>query len=220
MPARPGDPLTAAVDRSTSRRSTRRQPARSTSRASKIYPKRVARPLPHGSNGSCMAVTLGIYYLTPWLRWDRGPLRARPGGAGRSRQPPLLLLLHRDLAAGILLHRRPADHGRRSALFLVTSLVGRVWCGYTCPQTVWTDLFICRRAADRGRPQRPHASSTRRPGASSKIAQARRQARRSGCSSPSPPAAPGSSISPTRRRCCASSSPARRRRSPTSPSAS
>ena len=28
------------------------------------------------------------------------------------------------------------------ALFLVTSLVGRVWCGYTCPQTVWTDLFM------------------------------------------------------------------------------
>ncbi len=27
-------------------------------------------------------------------------------------------------------------------LFLVTSLVGRVWCGYTCPQTVWTDLFM------------------------------------------------------------------------------
>jgi cytochrome c oxidase accessory protein FixG len=28
------------------------------------------------------------------------------------------------------------------ALFLVTSIAGRVWCGYTCPQTVWTDLMI------------------------------------------------------------------------------
>ena len=28
------------------------------------------------------------------------------------------------------------------SLFLVTSLIGRVWCGYTCPQTVWTDLFM------------------------------------------------------------------------------
>ena len=27
-------------------------------------------------------------------------------------------------------------------LFLVTSLFGRAWCGYACPQTVWTDLFI------------------------------------------------------------------------------
>jgi cytochrome c oxidase accessory protein FixG len=27
-------------------------------------------------------------------------------------------------------------------LFLVTALAGRVWCGFTCPQTVWTDLFM------------------------------------------------------------------------------
>ena len=27
-------------------------------------------------------------------------------------------------------------------LFLATSLAGRVWCGFTCPQTVWTDLFM------------------------------------------------------------------------------
>ena len=27
-------------------------------------------------------------------------------------------------------------------LFTVTSLVGRLWCGYTCPQTVWTAIFM------------------------------------------------------------------------------
>jgi polyferredoxin len=27
-------------------------------------------------------------------------------------------------------------------LFLITSVVGRAWCGYTCPQTVWVDLFL------------------------------------------------------------------------------
>jgi len=27
-------------------------------------------------------------------------------------------------------------------LFFVTALAGRLWCGYTCPQTVWTELFI------------------------------------------------------------------------------
>jgi cytochrome c oxidase accessory protein FixG len=27
-------------------------------------------------------------------------------------------------------------------LFLMTSVAGRVWCGYACPQTVWTDLFL------------------------------------------------------------------------------
>lgn len=27
-------------------------------------------------------------------------------------------------------------------LFLITSAVGRAWCGYACPQTVWVDLFL------------------------------------------------------------------------------
>jgi len=28
------------------------------------------------------------------------------------------------------------------ALFTFTTLVGRIWCGYTCPQTVWTAIFM------------------------------------------------------------------------------
>lgn len=88
-----------------------------------------------------MAVTLGIYYLTPWIRWDRGP--ALPD------QAVLLDLANRRFyffwieiwphefyfVAGLLIM---AGLG----LFLFTSALGRVWCGYTCPQTVWTDLFI------------------------------------------------------------------------------
>ena len=27
-------------------------------------------------------------------------------------------------------------------LFTVTSVVGRIWCGYTCPQTIWTAIFM------------------------------------------------------------------------------
>jgi cytochrome c oxidase accessory protein FixG len=88
-----------------------------------------------------MAVTLGIYYLTPWIRWDRGP--ALPD------QAVLVDMAHRRFyffwieiwphefyfIAGLLIM---AGLG----LFLFTSALGRVWCGYTCPQTVWTDLFI------------------------------------------------------------------------------
>ncbi len=88
-----------------------------------------------------LIVTLGIYYITPWIRWDRGP--SLPD------QAVLLDLASRRFyffwieiwphefyfVAGLLIM---AGLG----LFLFTSALGRVWCGYTCPQTVWTDLFI------------------------------------------------------------------------------
>lgn len=88
-----------------------------------------------------MAVTLAIYYVTPWLRWDRGPYAPE--------QAVLVDLANRRFfmfsieiwphefyyVAGLLIM---AGIG----LFLVTSAVGRAWCGYACPQTVWTDLFV------------------------------------------------------------------------------
>ena len=88
-----------------------------------------------------MGITLGIYYLTPWLRWDRGPQLPD--------QAVLVDLANRRFyflwieiwphefyfIAGLLIM---AGLG----LFLFTSALGRVWCGYACPQTVWTDLFI------------------------------------------------------------------------------
>jgi len=87
-----------------------------------------------------MFITLAIYYITPWLRWDRGPYAPN--------QAVLLDLANRRFymfgieiwphefyfVAGLLIM---AGIG----LFLVTSAVGRAWCGYSCPQTVWTDLF-------------------------------------------------------------------------------
>ncbi len=87
-----------------------------------------------------MAVTLAIYWVTPWLRWDRGPYAPD--------QAVLIDLAHRRFymfaieiwphefyyVAGLLVM---AGIG----LFLVTSAVGRAWCGFACPQTVWTDLY-------------------------------------------------------------------------------
>lgn len=88
-----------------------------------------------------MAVTLAIYYATPFLRWDRGPyapdqavlidLPARKAyWFGIEIWPQEVYIL-----TGILILAA-------IALFFVTSLLGRVWCGYFCPQTVWTDLFV------------------------------------------------------------------------------
>jgi cytochrome c oxidase accessory protein FixG len=105
-----------------------------------IFPRRVSGPF-RNLKWYLMAFTLGIYYLTPWIRWDRGP--SLPD------QAVLLDLANRRFyffwieiwphefyfVAGLLIM---AGLG----LFLFTSALGRVWCGYACPQTVWTDLFI------------------------------------------------------------------------------
>ena len=88
-----------------------------------------------------MGFMLGVYYITPWLRWDRGPQMPD--------QAVLLDISSRRFfffmieiwpnefyfVAGLLIM---AGLG----LFLFTSAAGRVWCGYACPQTVWTDLVI------------------------------------------------------------------------------
>jgi cytochrome c oxidase accessory protein FixG len=88
-----------------------------------------------------LILCLGIYYLLPWLRWDRGP--------NAPDQAVLLDIWNRRfylfwielwpqdiyLLTGFLI---VAALG----LFLVTAMFGRVWCGYSCPQTVWTDLFL------------------------------------------------------------------------------
>lgn len=106
----------------------------------KIFPKRASGRF-RQFKWLIMLVTLGIYYLTPWIRWDRGPYAPD--------QAVLLDIANRRFyffaieiwpqeffyVAGLLLM---AGIG----LFLVTSTVGRAWCGYTCPQTVWVDLFL------------------------------------------------------------------------------
>jgi len=104
-----------------------------------VYPKAVNGPF-RRFKWAIMAVTLAIYYGTPWIRWDRGPYAPD--------QAVLVDLANRRFSmvqieiwphefyyvAGLLIM---AGIG----LFLVTSAVGRAWCGYACPQTVWTDLF-------------------------------------------------------------------------------
>jgi len=88
-----------------------------------------------------MGVTLGIYYLTPWIRWDRGPNLPDQAVlidlAGRRFYFFWIEIWPHEFyfVAGLLIM---AGLG----LFLFTSALGRVWCGYACPQTVWVDLFL------------------------------------------------------------------------------
>lgn len=105
-----------------------------------IYPK-----LAHGRfrmiKWIVMAVTLGIYYLIPWIRWERGPgipdQAVLADFSGEKFYFFFLEIWPQEIyyLGGLIILSA-------LALFLVTSLFGRVWCGYTCPQTVWTDLYI------------------------------------------------------------------------------
>lgn len=105
-----------------------------------IYPK-----LAHGKFRTVkwlvMAITLGIYYVIPWIRWPRGagiPDQAVLADfAGEKFYFFFFEIWPQEIyfLGGLIILAA-------LALFLVTSVLGRVWCGYTCPQTVWTDLYI------------------------------------------------------------------------------
>ncbi len=105
-----------------------------------VFPRRVKGPF-RNLKWIIMAVTLGIYYITPWIRWDRGPELPNQAvlldlGGRRFYFFWIEIWPHEFyFVAGLLIM---AGLG----LFLFTSALGRVWCGYACPQTVWTDLFI------------------------------------------------------------------------------
>lgn len=83
-----------------------------------------------------MFVLLGIFYGLPWMHW---------GG----RQAVLFDLPERKFFVfGLTLF--PQDFYLLTwllviaalSLFFFTALAGRLWCGYACPQTVWTETFI------------------------------------------------------------------------------
>lgn len=106
----------------------------------KVYPKRVwgkYRKL----KWATMIVTLGIYYLVPFIRWDRGP---------NAPDQAVLIDLEGPRAYWFWIEIWPQEVYILTGililaaigLFFITSLFGRVWCGYFCPQTVWTDLFV------------------------------------------------------------------------------
>jgi cytochrome c oxidase accessory protein FixG len=81
-------------------------------------------------------ITQAVYYGLPWLQWD-------------DRQAVLFDLATRKFYIFGLVFW-PQDFIYLTgilvlsalALFLFTAVAGRLWCGYACPQTVYTELFM------------------------------------------------------------------------------
>jgi len=82
-----------------------------------------------------MFVLLGAFYIGPWLVWD-------------NRQAILFDLPARKFYVfGMTLW--PQDFVYLAllliilavSLFFFTAIAGRLWCGFACPQTVWTEAF-------------------------------------------------------------------------------
>ena len=88
-----------------------------------------------------MIVLLAIYYITPWLRWGRGP---------HAPDQAILIDMPSRRAYFFFIEIWPQEVYylmgililAAVGLFLATAMFGRIWCGYACPQTVWTDLFL------------------------------------------------------------------------------
>jgi len=88
-----------------------------------------------------MAFTLAIYYGAPWIRWDRpGAMPDQAILVDFAHQrfyffwiqlwPQEVYFITGLMVMGAL------------AIFLASAMFGRLWCGYSCPQTIWTDLYI------------------------------------------------------------------------------
>jgi len=89
---------------------------------------------------SILVLAYAVYFLLPWLRWDRADA---PDQAvlfdlvGRKFYLFDLVVYAQDIfwLAGLLVIFA-------LLLFFVTGIAGRVWCGYFCFQTLWTDLYM------------------------------------------------------------------------------
>ncbi|MGB0922467.1 MAG: cytochrome c oxidase accessory protein CcoG [Alphaproteobacteria bacterium] len=105
-----------------------------------VYTKDVKGPF-RTLKWSMLVFVLAVYYLTPWIRWDRG--EGAPDQAvlidmaGRKAYFFFIEIWPQDIyiLTGLLVVAA-------LTLFFVTSIAGRIWCAYACPQTVWTDLYM------------------------------------------------------------------------------
>jgi cytochrome c oxidase accessory protein FixG len=101
----------------------------------KIYPREIKGRFQFKRKLAVFAL-LGLFYFLPWISWegqqailfDLPQRRFHLFGLTLWPQDFIFLALMLIIAA--------------FSLFFFTALAGRLWCGYACPQTVWTEVFI------------------------------------------------------------------------------
>jgi polyferredoxin len=101
----------------------------------KIYPREVLGRLQRLRLAAVLWL-LGMFYLFPWLRWDGRQAVLFDLPARKFHIFSLTFWPQDFLFLALLLIMAAL------ALFFFTSLAGRLWCGYACPQTVWTEVFL------------------------------------------------------------------------------
>ena len=134
-----------------------------------IYPQRVSGTF-RRVKWQVLFITLGIYYLLPFVRWDRGP--NAPSQAVLIDFPSrrfyffFIEIWPQEVyyITGLLILAS-------MVLFLMNTIAGRVWCGYLCPQTVWTDLFQAIERWTEG-DRREHLQRDRQPWSVDRLARA------------------------------------------------
>lgn len=104
-------------------------------KSERVYPREV-----HGIYASmrvlAVVVLLGLFYGVCWLHWDGQQLLLFDLPARQFHIFGLTLFPQDFLyLAGLLIIAA-------LSLFFFTALAGRLWCGYACPQTVWTEAFL------------------------------------------------------------------------------
>lgn len=106
----------------------------------KVYPREIGGKF-RSLKWWAVAVLLGIYFIGPWIPWER---------AGDAPDQAILMDLAGRRGYFFFVEIWPQEVYYLTGLlilgaiglFFATALLGRVWCGFACIQTVFTDVFV------------------------------------------------------------------------------
>ena len=101
----------------------------------KIYPRAIGGVFTRW-RWALVLLTQGVFYGLPWWQWGARQMVLFDLGARRFYLFGLVLYPQDFIyLTGLLIMSA-------LSLFLFTAVAGRLWCGFACPQTVYTELFL------------------------------------------------------------------------------